>query len=159
MTPAIRVLQEHSVLYSEHRFTYKEHGGTAWSAEQMGVEEHAVVKTLIFEDDKSQPLVVLMHGDRTVSLKALARSIGCKRVAPCKPEVASRHSGYLIGGTSPFGTRKLMPVYIEASILTLPTIYINGGQRGYLIGLSPTVLSNVLSRTTLVNVAESDAEE
>jgi Cys-tRNA(Pro) deacylase len=156
MTPAIQLLKQHKVTFSEHRFEYKDHGGTQWSAFQMGVDEHAVVKTLVFENEATEPLIVLMHGDRSVSLKSLAREIGCKKVAPCKPDVASRHSGYLIGGTSPFGTRKAMPVYYEKSILDLTTIYINGGQRGFLIGIAPTVLTLVLPRAVAVSVASED---
>lgn len=153
LTPATQLLKKHAVTYSEHRFEYKEHGGTEWSSQQMGVPEHAVVKTLIFENESGQPLVVLMHGDCTVSAKELARQAGFKKVSPAKPEVATRHSGYLIGGTSPFGTRKSMPTYIQQSIMELPTLYINGGQRGYLIGISPSVLTRVLANTHLVDVA------
>jgi Cys-tRNA(Pro) deacylase len=114
-----------------------DHGGTTESARQLGVDEHAVVKTLVMQDDKAQPLIVLMHGDKQVSTKNLAREIGVKSVEPCKPEVAQRHSGYLVGGTSPFGTKKAMPVWVEASVLELPRIYINGGRRGYLVGIAP----------------------
>jgi Cys-tRNA(Pro) deacylase len=139
-TPATQWLRAAGVPFAEHPYDYVEHGGTAESARQLGVPEHQVVKTLVMQDDKAQPLIVLMHGDRQVSTKNLARDIGCKSVEPCKPEVAQRHSGYLIGGTSPFGTRKVMPVYVEASVLDLPRLYINGGRRGFLVGLQPQVL-------------------
>ncbi|GAP37113.1 Cys-tRNA(Pro) deacylase [Piscinibacter sakaiensis] len=139
-TPATQALRAAGVVFTEHPYDYVDHGGTAESARQLGVPEHEVVKTLVMQDEKAQPLIVLMHGDRQVSTKALAREIGCKSVEPCKPEVAQRHSGYLVGGTSPFGTRKAMPVYVEASVLALPRILINGGQRGYLVGLAPQVL-------------------
>jgi Cys-tRNA(Pro) deacylase len=132
------------VSFGEHPYDYVEHGGTAESARQLGVDEHRVVKTLVMEDEQAKPLIVLMHGDRTVSTKNLARQIGAKRVEPCKPEVANRHSGYLVGGTSPFGTKKAMPVYVESSILELDSIYLNGGRRGYLISLSPSVLISLL---------------
>ena len=144
-TPATAILAEHGVKYSEHEFDYKEHGGTGHSSSMLGVPEHQVVKTLIMEDDRREPLVVLMHGDRKVSTKELARAAGAKRIAPCKPEDATRHSGYLIGGTSPFGTRKKMPVYLERSVLALEVIYINGGRRGYLLGMSPQELVRVLA--------------
>ena len=143
-TPATQLLRKQGILFSEHPYPYEEHGGTAVSARDLGVDEHTVIKTLIMQDEAAKPLVVLMHGDRKVSTKNLARYIGCKSVEPCKPEVAHRHSGYLVGGTSPFGTKKIMPVYIEQSILALDRIYINGGRRGYLIGLDPTVLIDVL---------------
>lgn len=130
-TPATQWLRRHGVAFGEHTYDYVEHGGTGESARQLGVDEHAVVKTLVMEDDQARPLVILMHGDRTVSTKNLARQIGAKHVEPCKPEVANRHSGYLVGGTSPFGTKKAMPVYVESSVLELPSILINGGKRGY----------------------------
>ena len=151
-TPATAYLAKHGVEYTEHEFEYQEHGGTSHSSAQMGVPEHQVIKTLVMEDDKGQPLIVLMHGDRKVSTKELARQARAKRIAPCKPEVATRHSGYLIGGTSPFGTRKAMPVYLERSVLALPRIYINGGRRGYLLGMPPAELTRVLS-PVLVDVA------
>ena len=144
-TPATAFLADQGVHYTEHEFEYKEHGGTDHSSRMLGVPEHSVVKTLIMENDRREPLVVLMHGDRKVSTKELARAAGAKRVAPCKPEDATRHSGYLIGGTSPFGTRKAMPVYLERSVLSLATLYINGGRRGYLLGMSPAELVRVLS--------------
>jgi len=143
-TPATRFLKLHGVAYTEHPYAYEEHGGTAVSARELGVDEHCVVKTLVMQDEAARPLIVLMHGDRKVSTKNLARQIGCKSVEPCKPEVANRHSGFLVGGTSPFGTRKAMPVYVEESILALDKIYINGGRRGYLVGIDPKVLPAVL---------------
>ncbi|MBU9663732.1 aminoacyl-tRNA deacylase [Burkholderia multivorans] len=143
-TPATQLLRRHGVAFGEHPYAYVEHGGTGESARQLGVDEHIVVKTLVMEDEHAKPLIVLMHGDRTVSTKNLARQIGAKRVEPCKPEVANRHSGYLVGGTSPFGTRKPMPVYVESTILDLPTIYLNGGRRGYLVSIAPSVLTTLL---------------
>ncbi len=143
-TPATQFLREHEIPFSEHVYDYVEHGGTAESSRQLGVPEHQVVKTLVMQDERAQPLIVLMHGDQKVSLKELARQIPCKKVEPCKPDVAQRHSGYLVGGTSPFGTRKPMPVYVEASILALERICINGGRRGYLVGLDPRVLPELL---------------
>ena len=144
-TPATAFLREKGVAFTEHHFEYVEHGGTAHTSAALGVPEHQVVKTLIMENEKAEPLVVLMHGDRKVSTKALARAAGMKRIAPCKPETATRHSGYLIGGTSPFGTRKAMPVFLERSVLDLPRIYINGGRRGYLLGMDSAELVRVLS--------------
>ena len=144
-TPATRWLREHHIAFTEHPYAYEEHGGTGVSARELGVDEHAVVKTLMMEDEAAMPLVVLMHGDCKVSTKALAREIGVKRIAPCRPEVAERHSGYQVGGTSPFGTRKAMRTFVEASVLDLPTIYINGGRRGYLLGLDPGVLRDPLA--------------
>jgi Cys-tRNA(Pro) deacylase len=143
-TPATQFLRRHGVAFGEHPYDYVEHGGTAESARQLGVDEHQVVKTLVMEDEHAKPLIVLMHGDRTVSTKNLARQIGAKRVEPCKPEVANRHSGYLIGGTSPFGTRKAMPVYVESSILELEQVWLNGGRRGFLVSIAPTVLTALL---------------
>jgi Cys-tRNA(Pro) deacylase len=143
-TPATQVLRRHGVAFGEHPYDYVEHGGTAESARQLGVDEYQVVKTLVMEDEHAKPLIVLMHGDRTVSTKNLARQIGAKRVEPCKPEVANRHSGYLIGGTSPFGTRKTMPVYVESSILELEQIWLNGGRRGFLVSIAPAVLTSLL---------------
>jgi Cys-tRNA(Pro) deacylase len=148
-TPATQWLRRNGIAFSEHPYDYDEHGGTAVSARELGVDEHHVVKTLVMQDEAGRPLIVLMHGDRQVSTKNLARQIGCKSVEPCKPEVASRHSGYLIGGTSPFGTRKSMPVYVEQSILALARIYINGGRRGYLVGVDPTILAENLSATAV----------
>jgi len=143
-TPATAWLRAHGVAFTEHPYDYVDHGGTAESARQLGLPEHQVVKTLVMQDEKARPLVVLMHGDRQVSTKNLARQIGAKSVEPCTPEVAQRHSGYLVGGTSPFGLRKPMPVYVEASVLDLPQIFINGGRRGFLVGLPPAVLRDVL---------------
>jgi Cys-tRNA(Pro) deacylase len=143
-TPATQALKRAGVAFTEHVYDYVEHGGTAESSRQLGVEEHAVVKTLVMQDERAEPLIVLMHGDCTVSLKELARQIPCKKVEPCKPEVAQRHSGYQVGGTSPFGVRKAMPVFVEATILALPKICINGGRRGYLVGIAPQVLTELL---------------
>ena len=143
-TPATQFLRKQGIVFSEHPYTYEEHGGTAVSARELGVDEHHVVKTLVMQDEAAKPLMVLMHGDRKVSTKNLARQIGCKSVEPCKPEVANRHSGFLVGGTSPFGTRKAMPVYVEESILALEKIYINGGRRGYLVGIDPKAMLTVL---------------
>jgi Cys-tRNA(Pro) deacylase len=143
-TRATQWLRQYGVSFTEHIYDYVEHGGTAESARQLGVPEHQVVKTLVMQDERAQPLIVLMHGDRSVSLKNLARQIGCKRVEPCTPEVAQRHSGYQVGGTSPFGIRRAMPVVVEASVLELPLIHINGGQRGYLLGIDPGVLVRLL---------------
>lgn len=143
-TPATQLLRKEGIAFTEHPYAYEEHGGTAVSARELGVDEHHVVKTLVMQDEAARPLIVLMHGDRKVSTKNLARQIGCKSVEPCKPEVANRHSGYLVGGTSPFGTRKAMPVYVEQTVLALDRIYINGGRRGYLIGIDPRLLEKVL---------------
>lgn len=151
-TPATRLLREQGVAYTEHPYRYEEHGGTRVSARELGVDEHATIKTLVMEDEDREPLVVLMHGDREVSTKALARTVGKKTVQPCKPEVANRHSGYQVGGTSPFGTRKKMPVYMERSILELEKVYINGGSRGFLVGLAPAEIVRVLA-PVLVDVA------
>ncbi len=147
MTPAVRSLRQEGVGFTEHPYKYVEHGGTAAFAREFGVDEHAVVKTLVMEDDAKQPLVVLMHGDREVSTKELARVLGVQSVQPCAPETAERHSGYLVGGTSPFGLRKALPVYVEETILGLPRIYINGGKRGFLVGLDPKDLAKVLNPT------------
>jgi Cys-tRNA(Pro) deacylase len=152
VTAAVRVLRAAGVVYSEHPYDYEEKGGTAVSARELGVDEHCVVKTLVMEDDRKRPVVVLMHGDRQVSTKELARAIGAKGVAPCSPETANRHSGYAVGGTSPFGTRHAMPVYMEETILELPKIYINGGRRGFLVGMSPGDVVRILS-PVLVKVA------
>lgn len=143
-TPATQWLRRHAVAFSEHPYAYEEHGGTEGSSRALGVDEHIVIKTLVMQDEAAKPLLVLMHGDCKVSTKNLARQIGSKSVEPCKPEVANRHSGYLIGGTSPFGTRKEMPVYVEESILALDRIYINGGRRGFLVSLVPAALRDVL---------------
>ena len=151
-TPALRFLRERGVPFSEHPYRYEERGGTAVSARELGVPEHAIVKTLVMEGDDRTPLVVLMHGDREVSTKRLARAIGARHVTPCRPEVATRHSGYMVGGTSPFGMRKAMPIYMERTILDEPLIYINGGARGFLVGLSPRDLERLLA-PVLVDVA------
>ena len=143
-TPATQWLRKQKVHFTEHPYQYVEHGGTAESAKQLGVDEHEVVKTLVMQDENAKPMIVLMHGDCKVSTKALARQIPCKTVTPCEAEVANRHSGYLIGGTSPFATRKVIPVYVQSTILVLPKIYINGGRRGYLIGIDPNVLQSHL---------------
>jgi len=144
-TPATVFLARHGVEYSEHVFAYVEHGGTGASSSALGVPEQEVVKTLVMQTDRGDPLIVLMHGDRKVSTKELARAAGVKKIFPCKPEDAQRHSGYQIGGTSPFGTRKPMPVYLERSVLELARIYINGGRRGYLLGMAPAELMRTLS--------------
>jgi len=144
MTPATRFLRDHGVVYTEHRYEYVEHGGTAESSRQLGVPEHEVVKTLVMQDERGEPLIVLMHGDREVSLKNLARQAGAKSIQPCKPDAAERASGYRIGGTSPFATRRKLAVYVEQSILALPRICINGGQRGLLVGIEPGVLVRLL---------------
>ncbi len=143
-TPATRFLRQQKVAHSNHLYAYEEHGGTRVSARELNVDEHAVIKTLVFEDEHAKPLIVLMHGDCKVSAKELARQIGCKKVEPCKPEVANRHTGYLVGGTSPFGTKKAMPIYMEKTIQDLALIYINGGKRGFLVGIHPHDLVNVL---------------
>ncbi|SDM37088.1 Cys-tRNA(Pro) deacylase [Oryzisolibacter propanilivorax] len=146
-TPATQWLRAHGVAFTEHPYDYVEHGGSAESARQLGLDEHAVVKTLVMQDQDARPLIVLMHGDCTVSTKNLARQIGAKSVQPCAPQVAERHSGYQVGGTSPFGTRKAMPVYVEATILQLPRIAINGGRRGFLVQLDPQACIPLLGAT------------
>lgn len=143
-TPATALLREHGVAFSEHPYEYLEHGGAQHSARVLQFDPFAVVKTLVMEDERGRPLIILMHGNRKVSTKNLARQIGAKSVEPCQPEVANRHSGYLVGGTSPFATRKAMPVYIEEAILSLPKILINGGRRGYLVGIDPQVCVRLL---------------
>ncbi len=143
-TPATAWLKAHGVAFTEHSYEYMEHGGAQHSALVLGLEPFAVVKTLIMQDETAKPLAVLMHGNRTVSTKNLARQIGAKSVEPCKPEVANRHSGYFVGGTSPFGLKRAMQVFVEASVLGLPKIWINGGRRGYLVGIDPAVLSGPL---------------
>jgi Cys-tRNA(Pro) deacylase len=152
VTPAIRQLRAAGVSFTDHLYEYEEKGGTAVSAGSLGVNEHSVVKTLVMEDDAKKPLVVLMHGDRQVSTRELARVIGVKTISPCSPETANRHTGYKVGGTSPFGTVKDLPIYMERSIVELPCIYINGGKRGYLVGLDPAEALRVL-QPTLVSVA------
>ena len=143
-TPATQLLRRSGISFTEHVYEYVEHGGTEESARQLGVPEHEVVKTLVMQDERAQPLIVLMHGDKQVSTKNLARQIGAKSVEPCKPDAAQRHSGYMVGGTSPFGTKKAMPVYVEASVMQLARICINGGRRGYLVGIEPDVLTRLL---------------
>ncbi|HKK02092.1 MAG TPA: Cys-tRNA(Pro) deacylase [Desulfuromonadales bacterium] len=147
VTPAIRLLRAEHVAFTPHLYGYEEHGGTAVSARELGVAEHSVVKTLIMENENREPLIVLMHGDRQVSTKELARQIRVKTVSPCAPATADRHSGYQVGGTSPFATRKAMPVYVEETILELPRIYINGGKRGFLVAIAPQELRRVLNPT------------
>ena len=155
-TPATQFLKRHKVVYSEHPYEYLEHGGALHSASELGRDPYAVVKTLIMQDQDGKPLVMLMHGNRKVSTKNLARQIGVKSVEPCAPEVANRHSGYLVGGTSPFGTRRAMPVFIESTILALPEILINGGRRGYLVGIDPQVCLNLLgARPVQCGLAEA----
>lgn len=151
MTPAVRLLQRENVAYTEHLYRYEERGGTAVSARELEVHEHAVVKTLIMEDDRKNPVIVLMHGDMQVSTQQLARIIGVKSISPCPPEIANKHTGYLVGGTSPFGTRKPMPVYMEKSVLELSRIYLNGGKRGYLVGMAPADAVRIL-KPVLVEV-------
>lgn len=146
-TPATQFLRANKVAFAEHLYEYVEHGGAQHSAAVLGFDPFTVVKTLVMQDQDNKPLIVLMHGNRTVSTKNLARQIGAKSVEPCKPEVAQRHSGYQVGGTSPFGTRREMPVYIESTILELPGIVINGGRRGYLVGLDPRVCVDLLGAT------------
>ena len=144
ITQAIRVLREHKVSFTAHLYDYVERGGTEHSAAMLGVEEHCVIKTIVLEDDQKQPLICLQHGDYEVSTKNLACARGCKNIGPCSPDTANRHTGYMVGGTSPFGTRKTLPVYMQRSIEELPMIYINGGKRGFLIGLAPRELRRVL---------------
>ncbi len=143
-TPATAWLKAHGVAYTEHPYEYLEHGGAQHSAQVLGLDPFAVVKTLIMQDQDAKPLAILMHGNRTVSTKNLARQVAVRSIEPCKPEVANRHSGYLVGGTSPFGLRRDMPVYVESTVLTLPRIWINGGRRGFLVGIDPAVLSGPL---------------
>ncbi|MBT0663815.1 Cys-tRNA(Pro) deacylase [Geobacter pelophilus] len=152
VTPAVRMLRQAGIQFTDHLYAYEEKGGTAVSARELGVDEHSVIKTLIMEDELKNPLVVLMHGDRQVSTKELARLVGVKMIAPCAPDTANRHSGYMVGGTSPFGTRKQMPVYLEETIMALPRIYLNGGKRGYLVGLDPRDVARLLA-PVMVRVA------
>ena len=154
-TPAIHFLRKHGVTFSEHPYRYEDRGGTRVSARELGVDEHAVVKTLVMQDEAGEPLLVLMHGDREVSTKQLARHLGRKAVQPCEPAVAQRHTGYMVGGTSPFGTRKPLPVYIERSILDLARVYLNGGRRGLLVGVTPSEITRTLEATP-VDVALED---
>jgi Cys-tRNA(Pro) deacylase len=152
ITQAIRVLRAEKVSFTPHIYEYVEHGGTANSATSLGVDEHSVIKTIVLEDDKKQPLICLQHGDREVSTKNLARATGRKSISPCSPETANRHTGYVVGGTSPFGTRKAIPIFLERSIAELPRIYINGGKRGFLVGIDPAEIVRVLC-PTLVDAA------
>jgi Cys-tRNA(Pro) deacylase len=154
-TPATRFLEQHRVSRTDHLYAYEEHGGTKVSARELNVPEHQVVKTLVMQDEVAHPLIVLMHGDLKVSTKELARQIGTKKVEPCKPEDAHRHTGYLVGGCSPFGTKKRLSVYVEKSVLELPRIYINGGRRGFLVGMDPRELIRLLS-PTIVEVGRPD---
>lgn len=154
-TPATQLLRKQKLAFTEHPYDYVDHGGAAESSRQLGVDLHQVIKTLVMEDESAKPLIILMHGDREVSTKNLARQIGVKKVTPCQPDVAQRHSGYQVGGTSPFATRKAMPVYVEAGILALPRILLNGGRRGFLIGIDPAVLSTLL-KAVPVSVALED---
>ena len=146
-TPAIHALRQSGIPFTEHPYRYEDRGGTRVSARELGVSEHVVVKTLVMEDDRKQPLIVLMHGDREVSTKALARAIGAKAVTPCQPAVAERHTGYMVGGTSPFGTRKALPVYVERTILDLEKVYVNGGRRGFLVAIAPGAFVDALGAT------------
>ena len=155
-TAAVRELRANNIAFTDHPYEYEEKGGTAVSARELGVPEHAVVKTLVMEDEARNPLIVLMHGDLKVSTKELARMIGVKTITPCNPDTANRHSGYTVGGTSPFGTRRKMPVYMEETILELPKIYVNGGRRGYLVGIVPQEVVRILS-PQLVKVGIRDA--
>ena len=152
ITQAVRVLREHNVSFTAHLYDYVERGGTEHSAAMLGVEEHSVIKTIVLEDDNKQPLICLQHGDHEVSTKNLARARGCKTIGPCSPDTANRHTGYMVGGTSPFGTRKVLPVYMQQSIEALPMIYINGGKRGFLVGLTPGEVQRVL-KPILVDAA------
>ena len=151
-TPATLFLRQHQIPHSDHLYAYENHGGTAVSARELNVPEHAVVKTLVMQDENAKPLIVLMHGDCKVSTKELARQVDRKRIEPCKPEIALKHTGYMVGGTSPFGTKKSLPIFIEKSILSLPLIYINGGRRGYLVGVHPNDIVKAL-KPMIVEVA------
>jgi Cys-tRNA(Pro) deacylase len=152
---AIPVLKQHNVAFTEHEYRYEDRGGTAVSSRALGVDEHSVIKTLVMEDENKRPLIVLMHGDREVSTKNLARQIGCKTVTPCNPVVAQKHTGYMVGGTSPFGVRKPVPIFMEKTIAELERVYINGGRRGLLVAMSPSDLLRVLA-PTLVEAATTD---
>jgi len=154
VTPAVRQLRAAGIHFTDHLYEYEEKGGTAVSARELGMEEHSVVKTLVMEDETRAPLVVLMHGDKQVSTKELARTLGVKTITPCSPETAHRHTGYVVGGTSPFGTRRSMPVYIERTIADLPRVYINGGKRGYLVGMDPADLIRLLQPTAVTVAVE-----
>jgi len=155
VTAAVRMLRAEKVDFTDHLYAYQEKGGTSNSSRELGVDEHAVIKTLVMEDENRQPMIVLMHGDRQVSTRELARIIVAKHVSPCSPDIAQKHTGYMVGGTSPFGTRRQMPVYMEKTIAGLPKIYINGGKRGYLVGLEPGELIRVLKPTVVAVSTES----
>ena len=157
VTAAVRFLRAHKIAYTEHLYAYQERGGTTVSARELGISEHVVVKTLIMQTEDAKALVALMHGDKQVSTKSLARIIGAKRITPCDPKVATKHSGYVVGGTSPFGTRKVMPIYMEKSILDLPRIYINGGARGFLVSLTRSVLTDVIKAIPVSVATEGEA--
>ena len=154
-TPATQLLKKHKVSFTEHPYDYVDHGGATEAAKQLGLDLHQVAKTLIMEDEQARPLVIVMHGDREVSTKNLARQTGAKKIAPCAPETAQKHSGYLVGGTSPFATRKRMPVWVEEELLAYPVIYLNGGRRGYLIGVEPSALTRLLDAKP-VQVAQAE---
>ena len=154
---AIPVLKKHQVSFTEHEYRYEDKGGTAVSSRELGVDEHTVIKTLVMEDENKRPLIVLMHGDREVSTKNLARQIGCKTVTPCNPVVAQKHSGYMVGGTSPFGTRKPLPIYMERTIADLGRLYVNGGRRGFLVSMTPSDLMRILA-PTLVDATTADSD-
>jgi Cys-tRNA(Pro) deacylase len=154
-TPAIHALRRHRIPFTEHPYRYEDHGGTRASSRQLGVPEHVVIKTLVMQDEGKRPLIVLMHGDREVSTKALARAIGVKTIEPCRPEVAEKHTGYMVGGTSPFGTRKAMPVYVERSVLALEQVYVNGGRRGFLVAIDPQALVEALGATPVEAAIEA----
>lgn len=151
-TPATLWLRQHHIAFTEHSYEYVDHGGALEAARQLQLPPQQVAKTLVMEDENAKPFIIIMHGDRDVSTKNLARQIGVKKISPCKPEVAQRHTAYQVGGTSPFGTRKPLSVYIEADLLELDIIYINGGRRGYLLGIEPTLVASALNAVT-VNVA------
>jgi Cys-tRNA(Pro) deacylase len=155
-TPAVHFLRKHGVAFTQHEYRYEERGGTRVSSRELGVDEHTVIKTLVMEDERNRPLIVLMHGDRDVSTKQLARATGCKQIVPCAPDVAERHTGYQVGGTSPFGTRKVLPVYMEQSIGLLPRVFINGGRRGFVVGIAPAEIERTLG-VILVHVAIESA--
>ena len=152
-TPATLFLRQHQIPHSDHLYAYEDHGGTSVSARELNVSEHSVVKTLVMQDENSKPLIILMHGDCKVSTKELARQVDCKKIEPCKPEIAQKHTGYMVGGTSPFGTKNSVPIFMEKSILSMPLIYINGGRRGYLVGVNPNDLIKTL-KPTIVEVAQ-----
>jgi len=157
ITPAVRVLRQHQVAFEPHLYDYVEHGGTSRSSNALGIDEHQVVKTLVFETDAKHPLIVLMHGDKQVSTKSLARHLGVKSITPCKPEVAEKWTGYVVGGTSPFGTRTKIPVFVERTILALERIWINGGKRGFLVAIEPKVLVDVLAPDAVSVAIEKSA--